>query len=1056
VAAGQRSDLVPGDRLDKYRLERLLGRGGMGEVWAAHDPDLDRRIALKVLRPALAAAEDARARLQREGRAMARLRHPNVITVHDATFSGDRGLIAMELVDGESLAAWLTRRRPPAEVVRVLLAAGRGVAAAHAAEMIHRDFKPHNVLVDRDGRVVVTDFGLARSASDAPADAAPPEPPPAPRAQAAALDATATPTAHPEHALAAGERASRDAGAALDETATPDAALDETAATGDPIRSPPSAGDLSTPLTVTGELIGTPAYMAPEQLAGRPADARSDQFAFCVTAWEAFAGERPFRGKSFEELVASVGRGDPGPGERIPRRLRPLILRGLARDPAARWPSMERLLVELDRAWRRPRRLAIAGGVLAGVAALAIAFVIASREETRAIPGCGESSAELAPAWSPAIRARLEAKITDEGRRADVLRYFERWSTTWRELHGANCAAPAAPEFAARHECLTAIRDELAIAQAADSDVIGAVFSEPNNLRYMPDPDLCRRAPRAAAPPSPPPAVRDRVNALRVAMLGRALHDASDPRAMIDEARATGYGPVLAEAMLLDATVTYLLADTELARGEACSRYSAVEAQAESASHGRMLVEALLRHYQCASDLDRRAEARLLYERLDTTARRSATRYQLAALGMITFLQTSSAGRLNDGIAAAREGAALYAELGDPRWAAIMGYMESLALFARHRGDDLERAEALIRTVLALRPPLDSARPHLHTVLWHLGRPEAASLPAADPEVPDPIDVTVQVVDGAAPVGGADVAAAARLHADATRVAMTELGPAATATTGPDGAVRLRAPRHGVILARAGDRVGAVAVPARPGVVVIRLGAAAAVAGAVAGLVEYPDTDPSDRAGRARYHWLPRVGIAAEVDGRPVVWVAPVGVDGRWRLPPVVLPGRHRLILQVESHGEDEYVVQAPIELRPGDNVAGPIALPGERRLLDLVLRPGIPANAIAYPATAGPAPSSWARLDAALAAAPLVTAALGSPGEVSEGAQPTDVVARLAIGGDGPVVVCVLAGTALHDGVPVWRVERDAATPPPRCQRVDPDPATITRLVLDPTKPTP
>src|SRR5689334_11884963 len=274
----------------------------MGEVWAAHDPDLDRRIALKVLNRALAGDDDAQARLQREGRAMAKLRHPNVITVHDALFRAGRGLIAMELIDGESLATWLIRRRSVDEIMTVMLAAGRGLAAAHHAGMVHRDFKPHNVLVDRDGRVLVTDFGLARASGDTVPPAggsgsgsgsgSEPEPEPDPKA--------VTPWA------------AVDAGAE-----TVDRAQVETAATG--ISPPPGpaksanviSGDLGTPLTQTGALLGTPAYMAPEQLAGRPADARADQFAFCVTAWEAFAGERPFRGKSVEELAAAVKAGAP-------------------------------------------------------------------------------------------------------------------------------------------------------------------------------------------------------------------------------------------------------------------------------------------------------------------------------------------------------------------------------------------------------------------------------------------------------------------------------------------------------------------------------------------------------------------------------------------------------------------------------------------------------------------------------------------------------------------------------------------------------------------------
>src|SRR3954469_24060107 len=156
-----------GATLGRYRLERELGAGAMGVVHAAFDPDLERRIALKVLKGAIATAE-ARDRLLREARAMARLSHPNVVTVHEVGTAGGRDFVAMELIHRESVAEWLrAARRPAAAILDAFLAAGRGLAAAHAAGIVHRDFKPHNVLRSRDGRIVVTDFGLAREAHGA-------------------------------------------------------------------------------------------------------------------------------------------------------------------------------------------------------------------------------------------------------------------------------------------------------------------------------------------------------------------------------------------------------------------------------------------------------------------------------------------------------------------------------------------------------------------------------------------------------------------------------------------------------------------------------------------------------------------------------------------------------------------------------------------------------------------------------------------------------------------------------------------------------------------------
>ncbi|HSS02135.1 MAG TPA: protein kinase, partial [Kofleriaceae bacterium] len=302
--------LAPGVMLGKYRLDRLLGAGGMGMVWAARDVDLDRSVALKVLRSSLDGNETARLRLVREARAMARLHHPNVVAIFDACTLEGRDVIAMELFDGETMAAWLTRQPPRDAVVAAILAAGRGLAVAHAAGMIHRDFKPHNVLIDQHGRVVVTDFGLARSIAD-------------------------------------GGAASK------------------------PSTDPRPMGSLDSVLTVPGTMLGTPAYMAPEQLSGGASDARADQFAFSATAWEALAGLRPFGGMTAVELFAAHAE-PPRVAERVPRRLRWILARGLAMHPSERWPSVDAMLDAMTRAWRRPRRIALALAAAAAVAAIAV------------------------------------------------------------------------------------------------------------------------------------------------------------------------------------------------------------------------------------------------------------------------------------------------------------------------------------------------------------------------------------------------------------------------------------------------------------------------------------------------------------------------------------------------------------------------------------------------------------------------------------------------------------------------------------------------------------
>jgi RNA polymerase sigma-70 factor (ECF subfamily) len=287
--------LLPGGRLGRYRLEQVLGAGGMGTVWLAHDTQLDRRVALKVLQSALATDPLARERLLREARAMAKLRHPNIITVFDAGEIDGIDFIAMELVDGEDLASWLRRAPSVDDVLDKLVAAGQGLAAAHAAGVVHRDFKPDNVLVARDGRVLVSDFGLARSSVTSGSS-----PPTAPIARGSGSTTVAD---HP--------RARRDA------------AHDAT------LPAPPSGS-----LTDAGAVLGTPAYMSPEQASGAEVDGRADQFAFCVTAWEALGGERPTGGDL---------------GDRVPERFAAILRRGLAPDPQARFASMDALLEALTK-----------------------------------------------------------------------------------------------------------------------------------------------------------------------------------------------------------------------------------------------------------------------------------------------------------------------------------------------------------------------------------------------------------------------------------------------------------------------------------------------------------------------------------------------------------------------------------------------------------------------------------------------------------------------------------------------------------------------------------
>jgi serine/threonine protein kinase len=283
-----------GTDVGRYRVLGMLGRGGMGVVLHAHDPELERELALKLLREHVDAPDSPRGRalLMREARAIARVSHPNVIAVYDVGVHRGRVYVVMELVRGRALHVWMRDGHPLSEVLEVFAQAARGLSAAHAAGLVHRDFKPANVLVGSDGRVRVLDFGLARPPNDA----------------AAITSAIAS------------------------------------AATFDAMSRNES-------LTIAGTLAGTPAYMSPEQFETGEADPRSDQFAFCVTLHEALFGTRPFTGDTLIELrnaVTGSALALPGSADGLPARLRELLRRGLAKHGSDRFENMDAIVEVLD------------------------------------------------------------------------------------------------------------------------------------------------------------------------------------------------------------------------------------------------------------------------------------------------------------------------------------------------------------------------------------------------------------------------------------------------------------------------------------------------------------------------------------------------------------------------------------------------------------------------------------------------------------------------------------------------------------------------------------
>ncbi|HKE17421.1 MAG TPA: tetratricopeptide repeat protein [Kofleriaceae bacterium] len=502
--AGGGGSLARGTTVHRYVLLDEIGAGGMGVVYAAYDHGLDRKIALKFVRdPARALAHR---RILREAHALAQLSHPNVVTVFDVGTYRDQLFVAMEFVAGQTLRSWLTgARRTWREVIEVFRRAGEGLAAAHAAGIVHRDFKPDNVLIDRDGRVRVGDFGLALierdepatggdgfddgeggaariesgplgagSASRVPDDSAARPPPSDPSDPRDASDASEprvpSEPGEPLHTVEPDDP--RHAGDPIDQrrAGDPRHAVEPSDPRhgGDPIderhardpRDPPHPREPRTPrtppvrgrgsLTATGAAIGTPAYMAPEQhAAGASIDARADQFAFCVSLHEALFGERPFGDEETPDLaerfVVSAMR--PAPRDRqVPAWLRRILRRGLARDAGDRYPSMDALLADVDRELGARRRrvlaAAIAGSLLAAAALVTVARPWQG-EEIR----CRSAPQRLAGVWDARERAAVRAafRAADPAGAGRALPQIEpeldRYARSWVAMHTESCEA---------------------------------------------------------------------------------------------------------------------------------------------------------------------------------------------------------------------------------------------------------------------------------------------------------------------------------------------------------------------------------------------------------------------------------------------------------------------------------------------------------------------------------------------------------------------------------------------------------------------------------------
>ena len=508
------AELATGTSIGRYLVIGRLGAGGMGVVYTAFDPELDRKVAIKFLKDVR--SEAAQHRLLREAQALARLSHPNVVAVHDTGTHRGHVFIALELVEGSTLKEWLAAgEKIWQEIVAACLAAGRGLAAAHEKDIIHRDFTPNNILMGRDGRIAVTDFGLAR------------------------------PTSYPSPGAVPDDRDDGQSGST----------------------------ELNTPLTQTGSVVGTPGYIAPEQYLGGAIDARSDIYSFAVTLYEALYRQRPFRGKG-EELRAAVLRGtvEPPRATRVPRRIHQALERALAVDPANRPASMDHFIAELarDPAATR-RRMLVGAGIVAALFAAFAGFWAMTRTEDSTCRGLERA---LDGVWDPARRQAIESAFLAIGapfaRQAlkSVAATIDRQATRWVGMRRDACedtrvrGEQTEEVLSLRMQCLDRRLAELSalvrLLAGADKAMVTGAVDAASALRDL---STCADVEALLAPVPLPdaPDVRRRARDLEArlaevkALLDAGRYKDASTRAapVLEEAQRLGHRPLVAEAMEL-------------------------------------------------------------------------------------------------------------------------------------------------------------------------------------------------------------------------------------------------------------------------------------------------------------------------------------------------------------------------------------------------------------------------------------------------------------------------------------------------------------------------
>ncbi|MCH9684666.1 MAG: serine/threonine-protein kinase [Deltaproteobacteria bacterium] len=662
--------LVTGAQIGRFTVLQLLGQGGMGKVYSAYDERLDRKVAIKVLRTRWRTDETDQQRLWREAQAMAQLSHSNVVTVHEVGQSEGMVFLAMEFVRGQSLREWLETEPPWLDKLESFVQAGRGLAAAHAVQLVHRDFKPANVMRTDDGVVKVLDFGLARSTTDTSGDS---------------------------------ERADGD----------------------EPSR-------LSS-LTASGIVAGTPVYMSPEQHRNDFIGAPSDQYSFCLALWEGLTGHRPFHHDDTTTLLSAKLGGPPAwpnGAPPVPRAIVDALRRGMSPDPEDRWPSMEALLAELS--WDRHQR-GRGPWLLTAVGALTVggASVFAWSQDPG--QPCGGAPQRLAGIWDAPRQAEVEAAILGVGRgyastvwdktQGELSDYADAWMNMYTEACESTLRGEQSPQMLdLRMECLErtlnglqATVDTLA---DADAEVVTRAHELTSGLRPLSWCADTQTLETGVDPPRPEQAqmVEDAQRIVTAAESQRRAGRYAIAKTTIETAEEAladlSYDPTRTEMLLVKGRVLENLGEYEASEAtlrEALDVATRSKQLAVAAEVARALMSVVGHHQQ-------RAEAALRYwpmTRALTLAHGNATAEALSGIEYARILVVQ--GNYKDAAAELRAALARMEDAPDPEPIGVARARGQLASVLRKQG---EYEEALVeqRTVLAIiDEALGPAHPHTAT-----------------------------------------------------------------------------------------------------------------------------------------------------------------------------------------------------------------------------------------------------------------------------------------------------------------------------------------------------